>query len=444
MKFLNRIDGSDQLKTDPLNRLVTDEQIERWEAGAEETTIVREESFYIVKPEVGGGKFTYESRSGLKTGNLIEGRQEFILESGEYSIGSNFLEVTIDDSIRRTATSGGIIESGNNKFQLSTPWGAGTKITARYFQAISIDGLSQSGPGASYMAGSNIQIIDDTISATDTITTINGKTGAISKADIVALGIPAFDTNTTYTAGNNVTINGSNVISATNTTYGVATVSANGLMAATDKAKLSGIEDGANNYSLPSTLPYSMLTGTPTIPAAYSHPATHPATMITGLSTVATTGKYTDLINLPVIPTNTNELVNGAGFITSYIDTKYTAGANIAINGTNVISATNTTYSNATTGTSGLMSNTDKAKLDGITVGANNYSHPAGDGNLHVPATGTTNNGKVLTAGPTAGSLSWTTPSGGSSPNLTLTELTLGNYKIKFNATNNTLDFEVI
>ena len=33
----------------------------------------------------------------------------------------------------------------------------------------------------------------------DTITTINGKTGAISKADIVALGIPAQDTNTTYT-----------------------------------------------------------------------------------------------------------------------------------------------------------------------------------------------------------------------------------------------------
>ena len=33
---------------------------------------------------------------------------------------------------------------------------------------------------------------------TDTITTINGKTGAITKADIVALGIPAQDTNTTY------------------------------------------------------------------------------------------------------------------------------------------------------------------------------------------------------------------------------------------------------
>lgn len=35
------------------------------------------------------------------------------------------------------------------------------------------------------------------------------------------------------------------------------------------------------------------------------------------------------------------------------------------------------------------------------------YSHPTDDGNLHVPATGTTNNGKVLKAGATAGSATW-------------------------------------
>ena len=39
----------------------------------------------------------------------------------------------------------------------------------------------------------------------------------------------------------------------------------------------------------------------------------------------------------------------------------------------------------------------------------NNYSHPTGDGNLHVPATGTGNNGKFLKAGSTAGSISWST-----------------------------------
>lgn len=38
------------------------------------------------------------------------------------------------------------------------------------------------------------------------------------------------------------------------------------------------------------------------------------------------------------------------------------------------------------------------------------YTHPTGDGNLHVIATSTENDGKVLTAGPTAGSLSWEQP----------------------------------
>jgi len=42
-----------------------------------------------------------------------------------------------------------------------------------------------------------------------------------------------------------------------------------------------------------------------------------------------------------------------------------------------------------------------------VADGANNYIHPTGDGNLHVPATGTINNGRVLTAGAADGSLSW-------------------------------------
>lgn len=61
----------------------------------------------------------------------------------------------------------------------------------------------------------------------------------------------------------------------------------------------------------------------------------------------------------------------------------------------------------ATTSVNGFMSSADKSKLDGIAANANNYVHPTGDGNLHVPATGTTNAGKALIAGSTAGSLSW-------------------------------------
>src|SRR5215217_268921 len=42
-----------------------------------------------------------------------------------------------------------------------------------------------------------------------------------------------------------------------------------------------------------------------------------------------------------------------------------------------------------------------------VADGANNYAHPTGDGNLHVPATSTTNDGKFLKAGSTAGSIAW-------------------------------------
>jgi hypothetical protein len=85
-------------------------------------------------------------------------------------------------------------------------------------------------------------------------------------------------------------------------------------------------------------------------------------------------------------------------------------------------------------GSAGAMSGTDKSKLDGIEAGAeaNNIgdtdatnliahltadviktvadvqnAHLTTDGNKHVPANGTTNNGKVLTATATAGSYSW-------------------------------------
>jgi hypothetical protein len=65
----------------------------------------------------------------------------------------------------------------------------------------------------------------------------------------------------------------------------------------------------------------------------------------------------------------------------------------------------------ATSSELGLMSASDKAKLDALVDAAEIYTHPTGDGSLHVPATSTTNNGKVLTAGATAGALTWTTPS---------------------------------
>lgn len=53
----------------------------------------------------------------------------------------------------------------------------------------------------------------------------------------------------TYTKGNGTT--GTITTQDTNTTYGVATTSANGLMSSGDKSKLDGIASGANKYSHP-------------------------------------------------------------------------------------------------------------------------------------------------------------------------------------------------
>ena len=62
--------------------------------------------------------------------------------------------------------------------------------------------------------------------------------------------------------------------------------------------------------------------------------------------------------------------------------------------GTIITQDTNTTYGNATTSTSGLMSSADKTKLDGIATNANNYSHPTTSGNKHIPAGGSS--GQIL------------------------------------------------
>jgi hypothetical protein len=132
------------------------------------------------------------------------------------------------------------------------------------------------------------------------------------------------------------------------------------------------------------------------------------------------------------VPTTRNIGV-GAGLTGGgTLDSDVTLGVNLTTSGGNNGTATTVargdhTHANViASGASGLMNGTDKAKLDGISAGANKttssttngnikvdnvetivYTHPSGDGNLHVPATGTTNNTKILKAGSTAGSIAW-------------------------------------
>ena len=115
-------------------------------------------------------------------------------------------------------------------------------------------------------------------------------------------------------------------LSGTTVTYQLATQTEDGLMAATDKTKLDGIEAGANNYVLPKTLPANMIT-----------------------------------------TTDDKQFISSVEK-TSYAD-KYTKSEV-----TNLIKEARP--ANATTAAAGLMSAADKAKLDGIEANANRYVLP--------------------------------------------------------------------
>lgn len=125
------------------------------------------------------------------------------------------------------------------------------------------------------------------------------------------------------------------------------------------------------------------------------------ATTLTGMVKGNGTGAMTSA-------TAGTDYVVPSGSITGNAGTATKLATARSINGQSFDGSSDVTIPNATTSVSGVMSGADKTKLDGIATNANNYVHPTTDGSLHVPATSTTNNGKVLMAGSTAGNMSWT------------------------------------
>ena len=66
-----------------------------------------------------------------------------------------------------------------------------------------------------------------------------------------------------------------------------------------------------------------------------------PAGQITGLSSVATSGNYSDLAGKPLIPTNNNQLTNGANYLTAEVDGSITNELqNLSLSG-NLLSISN-------------------------------------------------------------------------------------------------------
>lgn len=158
--------------------------------------------------------------------------------------------------------------------------------------------------------------------------------------------------------------------------------------------------DSLSNYTKPTSEPISYISG---LDSALNSKVDKVAGK--GLSTedYTTTEKaklagIADNANNYILPVATSTVKGGVDL---YSDVVQTVASNA------VSTTANRTY--------GLQLNSSGQAVVNIPWSDTNtiYEHPTADGYLHVPATSTTNNGKVLMAGATAGSVSWQTiPSG--------------------------------
>ena len=191
-----------------------------------------------------------------------------------------------------------------------------------------------------------------------------------------------------------------------NTTYGIVTTTANGLMIATDKIKLDGIEAGANKYTHPGyTARVSGLYKITVDDLGHVKQVTTVtkadivALGIPGQDTNTTYGVFTSNTNglVPLSGGGTAKYLRADGTWqippnTIYTHPSYTARATglykitvdalghvtgaVAVTKADITALgipaqdTNTTYSVATQSANGLMSAADKKKLDGIAAGA--------------------------------------------------------------------------
>ena len=209
-------------------------------------------------------------------------------------------------------------------------------------------------------------------------------------------------------------------------TYTEATTSTSGLMSAADKQKIDGIEDGANKTTVDSAL--SSTSVNPVQNKVVKSAIDGISTLVGDTSVSSQITNAIDLLDLSNTyiaasqkgaASGVAELDSSGKVPSSQLNavTKSDIGLGNVDNTSDVSkpisTATQTALNNKVDKITGKSLSTndyttaEKTKLAGIEEGATKYTHPTGDGNLHVPATGTSNSGKVLKAGSTAGSISW-------------------------------------
>lgn len=100
-------------------------------------TNIKEEVFTIINSNNGDGTFTYSNKGQTIIGQLTaEGYQVFDLTKGYYDIGTSRIEVIVNDTLRRSVESGGIIETSSTSFALTATEGSGAEITVKYYERL--------------------------------------------------------------------------------------------------------------------------------------------------------------------------------------------------------------------------------------------------------------------------------------------------------------------
>ena len=158
----------------------------------------------------------------------------------------------------------------------------------------------------------------------------------------------------------------------------IVTDEANGLMSKEDKIKLDGIATGANKYVHPSTHPAGMITEdtthrfvTDTEKTTWNNKANK------SVATIDLDGlmSHQDKIKLDAIEDGANKYVHPTTHPATIIEQDTTH--RFVSDAEKTTWNNKASSSTATTAANGLMSKEDKAKLDGIAANANNYVHPS-------------------------------------------------------------------
>ena len=290
------IEGDSSSTTDTTNKIAT------WIGSHDDITAYFSGLTILYKVPTAGSTTTTLNINGLGAVNVVRNATTGISTACPVS-GILLLTYTIDSD--GTAYWKTADYDSNTK----TTTGTSNKTATKLYLA---GATSQSSSGTTTYSNKNVYI------GTDNCLYSNGAKVATVDSAIANLSVSGKTITYTKGDGTTVTINTQD----TDTTYSAATTSSAGLMSAADKTKLDGVATGANNYT------------------------------------------YT-------LPNATSSVLGGVK-VGSNISV---SSGTISLTKANVTSAlgytpptTNTTYSNATTSAAGLMSASDKTKLDGINL----------------------------------------------------------------------------